>query len=148
MILYYFRSEVAKHIKPDSYGLVFGFNLFMSLLVISIFTLLFIQGFVAVIGTKNQVCSSKINLFYFHSMWQLFIGVHNYQLFLFTKVCIICFYFLDTYSFFDVHYHVYSVSNYVYKKSEQTNSKLIACRIITYRRFLKKPFINICSKSS
>lgn len=50
-----FRSEVAKYIKPDSYGLIFGFNLFMSLLVISIFTLLFIQGLVVVIGTKNQV---------------------------------------------------------------------------------------------
>lgn len=51
-----FRSEVAKYIKPDSYGLVFGFNSFVSLLVISIFTLLFIQGLIVVIGTKNQVC--------------------------------------------------------------------------------------------
>lgn len=50
-----FSSEVAKHIKPDSYALIFGFNLFMSLLIISIFTLLFIQGLVVVIGTKNQV---------------------------------------------------------------------------------------------
>jgi len=50
-----FSSEVAKYIKPDSYGLIFGFNLFMSLLIISIFTLLFIQGLVVIIGTKNQV---------------------------------------------------------------------------------------------
>lgn len=53
--IYYFRSEIAKYIKPDSYGLIFGFNFFMSLLVISIFTLLFIQGLIVVIGTKNQV---------------------------------------------------------------------------------------------
>lgn len=52
---YYFRSEIAKYIKPDSYGLIFGFNFFMSLFMISIFTLLFIQGLVVVIGTKNQV---------------------------------------------------------------------------------------------
>lgn len=54
--IYCYRSEVAKHIKPDSYGLIFGFNLFVSLLMISIFTLLFIQGYIVTIGTKNQVC--------------------------------------------------------------------------------------------
>ncbi|KAL4119316.1 hypothetical protein QTP88_012141 [Uroleucon formosanum] len=53
-------SEVAKHIKPDSYGLIFGFNLFMSLLIISIFTLLFIQGLVVVIGTKNQILTVSL----------------------------------------------------------------------------------------
>ncbi|XP_026820186.1 folate transporter 1-like [Rhopalosiphum maidis] len=53
-------SEVAKHIKPDSYGLIFGFNLFMSLLIISIFTLLFIQGLVVIIGTKNQILTVSL----------------------------------------------------------------------------------------
>ncbi|XP_060861941.1 folate transporter 1-like [Metopolophium dirhodum] len=53
-------SEVAKHIKPDSYGLIFGFNLFMSLLIISIYTLLFIQGLIVVIGTKNQILSVSL----------------------------------------------------------------------------------------
>lgn len=62
-ITYYFRSEIAKYIKPDSYGLILGFNFFMSLLLISIFTLFFIQGLVVVIGTKNQV---KWHNFIFH----------------------------------------------------------------------------------
>lgn len=62
-------SEVAKYIKPDSYGLIFGFNLFMSLLIISIFTLLFIQGLVVVIGTKNQILTVSLM---FTSMSTLF----------------------------------------------------------------------------
>jgi len=62
-------SEVAKHIKPDSYGLIFGFNLFMSLLIISIFTLLFIQGLIVVIGTKNQILTVSLM---FASMSALF----------------------------------------------------------------------------
>ncbi|XP_022173912.1 folate transporter 1-like [Myzus persicae] len=50
-------SEVAKYIKPDSYGLIFGFNMFMSLSIISIYTLLFIQGFIVAIGTTSQIFS-------------------------------------------------------------------------------------------
>ncbi|XP_025408125.1 folate transporter 1-like [Sipha flava] len=53
-------SEVAKYIKPDSYGLIFGFNLFVSLFLISIFTLLFIQGFIVSIGTKNQILTVSL----------------------------------------------------------------------------------------
>lgn len=59
----FYRSEVAKHIKPDSYGLIFGFNFFMSLFVMSIFTLLFIQGLIVVIGTKNQVNLTYVERF-------------------------------------------------------------------------------------
>lgn len=59
LIYFDFRSEVAKYVKPDSYGLVFGFNFFTSLLLISIFTLLFIQGLIVIIGTRMQVCSKN-----------------------------------------------------------------------------------------
>ncbi|XP_050542876.1 thiamine transporter 1-like [Daktulosphaira vitifoliae] len=55
IILTVTTAEVAKCIKPDSYGLIFGFNLFMSLLIISIFTLIFIQGVIFVVGTRNQI---------------------------------------------------------------------------------------------
>ncbi|VVC43599.1 Reduced folate carrier,Major facilitator superfamily domain [Cinara cedri] len=56
-------SEIAKHIKPDSYGLILGFNFFLSLLVISIFTLLFIQGLIVVIGTENQILTVSLTFF-------------------------------------------------------------------------------------
>ncbi|XP_050433204.1 thiamine transporter 1-like isoform X2 [Adelges cooleyi] len=53
-------SEVAKYINPDSYGLIFGFNMFVSLLVISIFTLLFIQGIIIAIGTRHQILTIAV----------------------------------------------------------------------------------------
>lgn len=39
----FFSSEIAKHLKNRRYSLVFGFNLFVSLLTSTIFTIFFIQ---------------------------------------------------------------------------------------------------------
>lgn len=71
-------SEIAKYIKPDSYGLIFGFNFFMSLLVISIFTLLFIQGLVDVIGTKNQILTVSL-MYVAMSILFLFITIRKWN---------------------------------------------------------------------
>jgi len=92
---------VAKYIKPDSYGLIFGFNLFVSLLVISIITLLFIQGLIVVIGTKNQVRQSVNDKFTFIPIYLSFIITYI------NKINNLL--FLDTNCFYVVCFNVYFI---------------------------------------
>jgi len=53
--LYVSRSETAKHLKHDSFAFIFGVVFFISLLVSSIITYLFVQGTIISIPVDVQV---------------------------------------------------------------------------------------------
>ncbi|XP_060876350.1 thiamine transporter 2-like [Metopolophium dirhodum] len=48
------RSETAKHLKHDSFAFIFGFVFFISLVVSSVFTYLFVQGTIIAIPVNVQ----------------------------------------------------------------------------------------------
>jgi len=49
------RSETAKHLKHDGFAFIFGFAFFISLVVSSVITYLFVQGTIIVIPVNEQV---------------------------------------------------------------------------------------------
>jgi len=55
MIFVFFRSETAKHLKHDSFAFIFGVVFFISLVVSSVFTYLFVQGTIIAIPVSQQV---------------------------------------------------------------------------------------------
>jgi len=49
------RSETAKHLKHDSFAFIFGVLFFISLVVSSVFTYLFVQGTIIAVPVNVQV---------------------------------------------------------------------------------------------
>jgi len=49
------RSETAKHLKHDGFAFIFGVVFFISLLVSSVFTYVFVQGIIFAVPINVQV---------------------------------------------------------------------------------------------
>lgn len=52
---YYFRSEIAKNLKHDSFAFIFGVNYFIALCLSSILTYIFVQDIFFTIPVNEQV---------------------------------------------------------------------------------------------
>lgn len=55
-----YRSEVAKRLSRDSYGLVFGFNSFIALFLHTLMTYGIVQGHIISVSTIQQVNKQSI----------------------------------------------------------------------------------------
>jgi len=62
-----YRSEVAKRLRKDSYGLVFGFNSFIALFVHTILTYGIVQGHFISVTVAQQV--NQLNIYYVCVVW-------------------------------------------------------------------------------
>jgi thiamine transporter 2/3 len=59
-IYFIYSTEVAKHLNENSYGLIFGVNTFMALVLQSVLTVIVVDERVLALDTRTQVSTVHI----------------------------------------------------------------------------------------